>query len=139
MQLKHIMARNVITVAQEETIVNAASRMRVANIGCLVVTNAGAVKGIITDRDLAVKCVSARHNPQQCLVGEHMSNPVIVADPGMDALDAAHLMTERRVKRLPVVEGDQLVGLVSLSDIALAMEQPMHDVLSGMGAARRAA
>ena len=59
--------------------------------------------------------------------------------PGMDILDVAHLMTEQKVKRIPVVEGNQLIGLVSFSDVAQAMDRPMHDLMMGMGAARRIA
>lgn len=139
MQLKGIMAKNVLTISSEDTIAGAARRMQEANIGCLVITNAGRVEGIITDRDLAVRCVSQGHNPQQCQVSNHMSSPVITTQPEMDILDAAHLMTEQKVKRLPVVEGDQLIGLVSFSDVAQAMDRPMHDLMVGMGAARRTA
>jgi CBS domain-containing protein len=139
MQLKGIMAKNVLTITSEETIAGAARRMQEANVGCLVITNAGNVQGIITDRDLAVRCISQGHNPQQCHVSNHMSSPVITTEPDMDVLDAAHLMTEQKVKRLPVVEGDQLIGLVSFSDVAQAMDRPMHDLMVGMGAARRIA
>lgn len=138
MQLKDIMTKEVITITEDETIANAARRMQEADVGCLVVTGAS-VTGIITDRDLAIKCVGEGHNPTECQVSQYMSRPVTTAEPGMDILDAAHLMTEKQVKRLPVVDGDQLIGLVSFSDIAGAMERPMHDLMLGMGAARRAA
>lgn len=138
MQLQDIMSRNLITCAREETIAVAARKMREANIGCLVVTNSGTVLGIITDRDLAVNCIPGGHQAQQCQVANHMSNPVITASPSMDIIDAAKLMNEKMVKRLPVVESGQLVGLVSFSDISQALAQPMHDLMMGMGAARRA-
>jgi CBS domain-containing protein len=139
MQLKDIMARKVATIDGDDSIFSAARLMRTSNVGCLVVTNAGNVKGIITDRDLATACLSEGHDSRLCQVAGHMSNPVITGSPSMDILDAAHLMTEKRVKRLPVVEGTKLVGLVSMSDIAQAMDRTMHDLLFGMGAARRAA
>jgi CBS domain-containing protein len=56
----------------------------------------------------------------------------------MDVLYAAHLMSNKKIKRLPVVEGDQLIGLVSFSDIANAMIQPMTRLLAGLGPSRRA-
>jgi len=74
-----------------------------------------------------------------CQVSNYMSSPVITAQPGMDILDAAHLMAEQKVKRVPVVEGNQLIVLVSFSDVAQAMPSPMHDLMVGMGAARRIA
>lgn len=137
MQLKDIMAKQVITIAAEETAVNAARQMEESNIGCVVVANAGKVLGIITDRDLTVRCLSKGHNAQQCQVANHMSSPVTTARPEMDILDAAHLMTAEKVKRLPVVADDRLVGLVSFSDVAQAMDRPMHDLMVGMGAGRR--
>ena len=139
MQIKEIMARQVITIRPEETVAAAARRMAQASIGCLVVANAGAVKGIITDRDLAVRCIAEGDDPRQCTVAQHMTTALVTASPTMDVLDAAHLLVQRRVKRLPVVEEERLVGLVSLSDIAQALDQPLHDLLLGMGAARRAA
>jgi signal-transduction protein with cAMP-binding, CBS, and nucleotidyltransferase domain len=114
--------------------------MREASIGCLVVTvvtNEEKVEGIITDRDLTVRCLTEGHNPLLCPVSQHMSRPVITAGPGMDVLYAAHLMSNKKIKRLPVVEGDQLIGLVSFSDIANAMIQPMSHLLAGLGASKR--
>lgn len=136
MQLKEIMTRDVITTSGEERIVTAAQRMRDANIGCLVVTNAGKVDGIITDRDLTVGCISEGHDPYECRVSEHMSTPAIAAKASMDILDAANLMVQGRVKRLPVIENGQLLGVVSFADLAPAMEHPIHELLVGMGAAR---
>jgi CBS domain-containing protein len=137
MQLKDIMAKKVITIAEDQTTFTAASLMREASIGCLVVTNKGKVEGIITDRDLTVRCLTEGHNPLLCGISQHMSHPVITAGPGMDVLYAVHLMSNKKIKRLPVVEGDQLVGLVSFSDIANAMIQPMAHLLAGLGVSRR--
>ncbi len=139
MQVRDIMRREVVTISGDETIAVAARRMRDANVGCLVVTNAGSVIGIITDRDLTVRCLSNGDIAQECWVRQHMSSPVVTATPDMDILDAAHLMTERQVKRLPVMEERELVGLVSFSDVALALDRPMHDLLLGFGGARRVA
>ena len=136
MQLREIMTKNVITIRGDETIGEAANRMRYANVGCLVVTNEGAVLGIITDRDLVVNCLSQLDDLAERQVGAHMTSPAITADADTDILDAAHQMTENGIRRLPVVEADQLVGLVSFSDIARAMDRPMHDVLAGVGAVR---
>ncbi len=139
MELKDIMTTDVITVTGEDTITSAAQKMREANVGCLVVANDGTVEGIITDRDMTVNCSSEGHNPQQCNVSQHMTSPVITTEPDTDILDSVRIMTEEQVKRLPVAEDGRLVGLVSFSDIAEALDQPMHDLLIGMGAVRRPA
>ncbi len=121
MQLKDIMRRNVITTPADESVVDAAKRMREGNVGCLVVTSDGTLQGIVTDRDLLIGCVGAGHDPQQCRVSHHMSSPVISGGGDMDVLDAAHMMVSRKIKRLPIVQGSQLAGLVSLSDIGHTM------------------
>ena len=137
MQLKDIMVRDVITVTEDEAVANVARRMQESNIGCLVITNGGDVRGIVTDRDLTIGCLKEDHNAQLCKVSSHMSSPALIAEPGMDILDAAHLMTDKRIKRLPVVENGRLIGLVSFSDLANAMIQPMIHLMAGLGAARR--
>ena len=85
----------------------AGKRMRESAVGCLVVTVAGAVKGIITDRDLLA-----------CLAATHMRRPVHVLRPDEDHTIAAEVMRERRIKRLPIAHNGKLLGIVSLSDLA---------------------
>ena len=139
MQVRDLMKKGVVTIDPQETIKVAAEKMRNANIGCLVVTNTTTVKGIITDRDLAVRCVGYGHNPQQCPVSHHMSSPVTSTTPDADVLGTLEVMTTKMVKRLPVIEDGHLVGMVSFSDVAAALDQPMHELLIGMGAVRRQA
>jgi CBS domain-containing protein len=137
MQIKEVMAKNVVTATHEESSAGAARKMREANIGCLVVVNSGAVKGIVTDRDLTMQCTSEGHDPQRCRISHSMTTPVFTVQPSTDILVAAQTMKEKQVKRLPVVDGNKLVGLVSLSDISQALADPMHDLMVGMGAVRR--
>jgi CBS domain-containing protein len=139
MQLKDIMAKHVVTVTPDESVFQAAGLMRQASVGCLVIAQDGRPQGIVTDRDLTIRCLGEGHNPVLCPVSQHMSAPVITTTPDMDVLYAAHLMTNKKIKRLPVVENDRLVGLVSFSDIANAMIQPMVHLLAGLGASRRVA
>jgi CBS domain-containing protein len=139
MQLKDIMVQHVVTVTQDDSVFKCANLMRQASVGCLVIADAGKVQGIVTDRDLTIRCLGEGHNPVLCPISRHMSAPVITASPDTDVLYAAHLMTNKKIKRLPVMEGDQLVGLASFSDIANAMIQPMVHLLAGLGASRRVA
>ncbi len=137
MQLKDIMAKHLVTVTEDESVFNAANLMGQASVGCLVIARAGRAQGIVTDRDLTIRCLGEGHNPLLCPVSQHMSTPVITAGPAMEVLYAAHLMSNKKIKRLPVVEDEQLIGLVSFSDIANAMMQPMVHLLAGLGASRR--
>lgn len=117
MKLQEIMVKNVIQAAPEETIGVAAKRMRESAVGCLVVTVAGAVKGIITDRDLPA-CLAQGHDPYLCKISTHMQRPVHVLRPDEDHGTAAEVMRERRIKRLPIAQNGKLLGIVSLSDLA---------------------
>jgi CBS domain-containing protein len=145
MELQNIMSTHVHIISPEESVSSAALKMREADVGCLVVFDDEGIKGMVTDRDLAVECLANGHDPVKCRVSAHMTAPAITATPGLDMVNAAHIMTVKHIRRLPVVKLGELVGLVSLSDIALAldmakqsMDRTMHDLLMGMGASRSA-
>ena len=118
MKLQEIMVRDVIQAAPDETIGVAGKRMRESAVGCLVITVAGAVKGIITDRDL-LACLAQAHDPYRCKISAHMHRPVHVLRPEEDHATAAEVMQQRSVKRLPIAQNGKLLGIVSLSDLAL--------------------
>jgi CBS domain-containing protein len=117
MKLQELMVADVIQISPVGSISDAASSMREKSVGCLVVTVEGAVKGIITDRDL-LGCIGRGHDPSQCKVSAHMSRPVVVLKPDEEHITAAEIMRKRRVKRLPVAKNGKLLGIVSLSDLA---------------------
>lgn len=117
MKLQEIMIKNVIQAAQEETIAVAAKRMRESAVGCLVITVAGVVKGIITDRDL-LACLAQGHDPYQCKLSMHMQRPVHVLRSDEDHVIAADVMRDRRIKRVPIAEKGKLLGIISMSDLA---------------------
>jgi CBS domain-containing protein len=117
MKLREIMVQDVIQAEPDETIAVAAQRVRDKAVGCLVVSVAGAVKGIITDRDL-LACLAAAHDPYRCQIATHMCRPVHVLRPDEDHTIAAEVMCERRIKRLPIAHNGKLLGIVSLSDLA---------------------
>jgi CBS domain-containing protein len=126
MKLKDIMVQEVIQARPEECVSVAATRMLERSVGCLVITTAGAVKGIISDRDL-LACLTQGHDPYQCAVSVHMKHPVFVLRPEETPATAANVMREKRVKRLPVAKRGKLLGIVSLSDLAaLAAEQALQ-------------
>ena len=118
MKLQEIMVRDVVQATPDESIGVAGKRMRESAVGCLVVTVAGAVKGIITDRDL-LACLAQAHDPYRCRISKHMHRPVHVLHPEQDHVTAAAVMHDKRVKRLPIAQNGKLLGIVSLSDLAL--------------------
>ncbi len=121
MQLKEVMKTEVVTVGRNETVTDAAKRMREANIGCLVIMDGDSLLGIVTDRDLLIGCLGAGHDPSARQVSDYMSSPVITESPATEIQIAAHMMVSRKIKRLPLVEDGKLVGLVSFSDLGHSM------------------
>ena len=145
MDIQSLMSTHVCTVESNRSAVDAARLMKDEDVGCLVVLEGDAVKGIITDRDLVVGCLGEGHDSGNCVISDHMSSPAMVAAPSADAADAAHIMSENSISRIPIVDAGKLVGIVSFSDIALAldimkggMDETMHDLLMGVGGARSA-
>jgi CBS domain-containing protein len=127
MKLEEIMVTNVVQIRPDETVGRAATLMKEKAVGCLVVTADGAIKGILTDRDL-LECMQQSHDPRQCKAAGHMSRPVIVLKPEEDHIAAIDVMQRRRIKRVPIVRDGKLAGIVSLSDLAALAEGEMHKV-----------
>jgi CBS domain-containing protein len=118
MDVKDVMVKEVITVNPDTKIRDAVELMNKNEIGCLVVTRKGKPVGIMTERDVLKKIVCQSKNPEQTRVSEIMSKPLIVGRVDMDWREAAKLMLDHDIKKLPILDGEKLVGLVTLTDIA---------------------
>ena len=116
--VEDVMVKEVITIDEKSTVREAANIMNRFEIGCLIVTKNGKAVGILTERDLLKRVVSQAKSPRRTKVETVMSRPLIVVEPEMDLEEAARLMFKLRVKKLPVVEGGRLTGLVTLTDLA---------------------
>jgi CBS domain-containing protein len=118
-QLGEIMTAGVVTAAQEASTLSVARLMRDHRVGSVVVVDpAGAPVAMVTDRDLALR-VFAEGVSAESPIGEHASRPLICGEPEMELDEAAALMVQHRVRRLPVVDNDELAGIVTLDDIAV--------------------
>jgi CBS domain-containing protein len=119
MQLREIMTAGVITADEGEQVREVARMMRDRGVGSIVICDPeGAPAGMITDRDVTIR-VAAGETPLSAPAGEHASRPLISGSPEMDLEEAAALMVQHRIRRLPVVEGGRLSGIVTLDDIAV--------------------
>jgi CBS domain-containing protein len=122
LKIRDVMVRNVFTVESSYTVKHAASIMNRCEIGCLVVSQNGAIVGIVTERDMLVEIIDRGRDPEKTFVREIMSTPVIVVSPETPLEEAVKLMVKYKIKKLPVMEGkkgeEKLVGLVTLTDIA---------------------
>lgn len=122
MDIKDIMTREVISVHSSDTVETAAQLMKQYNIGSIPVCEDQKVIGIITDRDITLRSASNGQNVMRQTVREIMtSNPVTVKS-STDVHEAARIMGERQIRRLPVVENGKLVGIVSIGDLAVVPE-----------------
>ena len=119
MEVRALMSRDVVTVSPKEPATVAARMLARYNIGALPVAENGRLQGMITDRDIAVRCVAAGRDPGQTPVGEIMTGRVVSAAPGDDAEEAARCMAREQIRRLPVVERGCVVGMLSLGDLSV--------------------
>ena len=119
MKISEIMSARVVTIDQREPVIAAARLLKRMNLGALPVTDrSGKLVGMLTDRDIVVRCVAAGGDPREMAVGDIMSRGVVTASPESEVSDAARRMGRGQVRRLPVVEGGKLVGMLSLADMA---------------------
>jgi CBS domain-containing protein len=119
LKIEDVMSHEVLTVSAESNAVEAAKLMQKNNIGALPVVSHGHMVGILTDRDIVMRGVAAGKDPNSLPVSQVMSQPVVCGSPNMDLGAATNLMAEKQVRRLPVVNDGQLIGFVSLGDIAI--------------------
>lgn len=117
-KVKNVMVTNVVTVDVGVNVKKAVERMNNHEVGCLVVLEKGNFAGIVTERDVLKRVVVKARNPDKTLVGDVMSKPLTVVGPEASLEEALELMFEKRVKKLPVVKDKELVGLITMTDIA---------------------
>ncbi|MGE4352679.1 MAG: CBS domain-containing protein [Oscillospiraceae bacterium] len=119
MKINEIMTDRVVSIDGDEPVMAAARLLKRHNIGALPVTDKEQrLRGIITDRDIVLRCVATEADPKTTRVSEVMSRGIVTATPS-DVVDSAvRLMSQDQVRRLPVVEDGRLVGMVTLCDMA---------------------
>jgi len=119
MLISDIMSPNLVSITPEETASLAARLLYRHNIGALPVCgDDGRLRGIVTDRDIVLRCVAAENDPAITPVKEIMTKSVVSVGPGDDARVATRVMAAEQVRRLPVLSDGQVVGMVSLGDLA---------------------
>ena len=132
MKLRDIMSSQVVRIHPQESVAVAARTLAQHNIGALPVCgNDGRVMGVVTDRDLVIRCLAAGQSPEKTQVQQVMTSAVVSAAPEMETSAAAHLMGQRQIRRLPVVEDGKLCGMVSLGDLA-AREETAYDAADAL-------
>jgi CBS domain-containing protein len=119
MQVREIMTAGVVTAALDADVLKVAQLMRDHNVGSVVLCDReGEPAAMVTDRDLAIRGL-AEDRPTSEPVGAHASRPLVTGEPDMDLEEAAALMVQHRIRRLPVMGEGGLAGIVTLDDIAV--------------------
>ena len=113
------MTRQVVSVSQNSTLGEVATEMKNLNVGSLpVCDNNSSILGIITDRDMVVRGLNQGYTNQSIVRDVMTTNPITVT-PDTDVSEVTELMAQNQIRRIPVVEGGTLVGIVSIGDVAV--------------------
>jgi CBS domain-containing protein len=129
MKVRELMTERPECIAPTATIQEAAARMKNLDVGSLPVCDNDRLVGVITDRDIALRSVAEGHDPTRDHVRETMSPGIIYCFEDQEAAEAAELMGDKQVRRLPVLDRNKrLVGIVSLGDLAV---ETRDDRMSG--------
>ena len=108
---------DVLQIEADASVFEAVKRMVEANVGSLLVTEGGEITGIVTERDYLRRVALEGRTDKESAVREIMSSPLIVVTPQTTIDECMALMTDRRIRHVPVVEGGEVVGVVSIGDV----------------------
>jgi CBS domain-containing protein len=130
LQVKDVMITNIITIDADAAAKEAAELLDKHDIGCVIVTSYGNPIGIVTESDMLKRVLLKEIDLTKTKVGSIMSAPLTTSHPQAELSDAIRLMTERGIKKLPVMEDGKLIGLVSLPDITRSLAYFAHIISS---------
>lgn len=133
MSLKWYRRPRLVALNPKTPVLDAARAIENNNIGGVVVQNKGQVVGIVTDRDLTVRVVGQGLDPKTTLLSDVMTTPVLTLSPADSQSAAISLMQERNIRRIPLVEGERLVGIVTLDDLLLDEAAPLEELAAVVG------
>jgi CBS domain-containing protein len=120
MRVSEVMTKSPECIAPNATVQEAAGRMKSLDVGSLPVCDNDRLVGVITDRDIALRSVAEGHDPRADPVRDTMTPGIVYCYDDQDASEAAKLMSEKQIRRLPVLDRNKrLVGIVSLGDLAV--------------------
>jgi CBS domain-containing protein len=134
-RVSEIMTKDVVhTIPPNASVEDAAKMMKEVGRGCLIVIEKGKPVGIITERDMVHKVLAERVTPKKTRVSAIMSKPVITVGPEALVSDAATIMVRNKIRRLVVLEGDRVAGILTVTDFAKHLKRegrdPMLDAMA---------
>lgn len=120
MLVKEIMTKNVVTIRSDETVFDASIKYKDEKVGCLVVLKEDYCVGIVTERDLIERVICMDKNPKKTIVSEIMSSDIKTIN-ALDKIETAiEKIIKHKIKKLPVISDDKIVGIITVTDISKA-------------------
>jgi CBS domain-containing protein len=134
-RVRDLMTVDVPLTTLNTPVSDAARLMRATDKDCLIVFDLGRAIGIVTERDIIRKITAEGRDPMRVHVGEIVSSPLISIHPDRSAREAAALMLEKRIRHLPVVKANRLLGMINFQDFAKHMSKKgvKDEILESMG------
>lgn len=129
MQVSEVMTTDLITLNPNASVKEAALMMKKFNIGAILISRDKKLAGIITDRDIVMRLVAENINSSESELKDFMTQSPVNISPDTDIHLAASIMAEHQIRRLPVVQNEQLLGIVTLGDLAVEATQEAEHVL----------
>jgi len=131
---REIMTPDVTCIGEKQNLAEAARKMADLDVGSLPICgDDNRLKGMLTDRDIVVKVVAQDRNPADCSAGELAQGKPVTIGADDDAAEILRTMSEHKVRRLPVIDGHRLVGIVAIADVAKALpDRPVGDLIDAV-------
>ena len=121
---RDIMHAGAECIGESQTLQLAARQMRDLGVGALPICGGdGRLLGIVTDRDIVVKCIASGVDPSTVTAGQLAQAEPVAIDPAADVDEVLHLMTDNQIRRLPVIDNHQVIGMISEADLARNLPQ----------------
>lgn len=131
MAVSHMMTEDVTSLPGNASVMDAAKFMTDMNVGSVIVMDGSRPMGILTDRDVMIRAIVEGRDPNTTAIRDIMVSPVATVSEDRDILDVTHLMSEKKIRRCPVVNSDgMLVGMIALDDILVSLGKEMQDIAS---------
>jgi CBS domain-containing protein len=131
---REIMTADVTCIGEKENLADAARKMADLDVGSLPICGEdNRLKGMVTDRDIVVKVLARDRNPADVTAGELAEGKPVTIGADDDAAEILRTMSQHKVRRLPVIDGHQLVGIVAIADVARALpDRPVGDLIDAV-------
>lgn len=128
MTVSDLMREEVVTTTTDTPVNEVATTMRDETVGCVVVVEGGTPVGLVTDRDVTVRIAADRLDAGQMTAGDVMTESPVVVDADTGVFELSETMRERSVRRMPVVDDGELVGIVTLDDLSVLLTAELNNL-----------